>query len=129
MTDASNTGPEQARRPGTFTKGDPRINRRGRPKSFDKLRALAQSLANEEARTKEGVPIVVDGHIATQAEMIMRDMMRANPERFAEIAYGKVPQPIQVSGDPTAPLEIVIRYVANSGGPAGPAPGAEDNQE
>jgi hypothetical protein len=48
-----------------FTKGDPRINRKGRPKSFDALRVLAQEIAHE--------PItVVNGHRATVAEMILR---------------------------------------------------------
>ena len=32
---------------GKFVKGDPRINRNGRPKSFDALRALAQEIAHE----------------------------------------------------------------------------------
>jgi len=40
---ASNTG----RNRGHFTKGDPRINRNGRPKSFDGLRTLARQIALE----------------------------------------------------------------------------------
>lgn len=50
MADGSNTAKKQRGQP--FVKGDKRINRKGRPKSFDALRALAQQIAHEE--TKEG---------------------------------------------------------------------------
>lgn len=111
---ASNTG-ENRPRPGQFVKGDPRINRKGRPKSFDALRKLAQALANEPATTKDGAPIVIDEHVATQAEMIMRAMMRDNPERFVEIAYGKVPQPVDLKisdGDIDGEIERELARVA-----------------
>ena len=93
---ADNTGKATGK---PFVKGDPRINRKGRPKSFDKLRELAQQLANEQAQGNGGAPIIIDGHIATQAEMILRQMMKDNPEKFVEIAYGKVPAPVEVSGE------------------------------
>ena len=82
-----------------FVKGDPRINRKGRPKSFDKLRELAVSLANEaaiDAATKG--PLLVKGHAATEIEMLMRQMMHDNPARFVEIAFGKVPDEVKLSG-------------------------------
>lgn len=81
------------------------INRKGRPKSFDKLRELAQQIANEIARTTgklgadgqiiPGNPIVIDGHIATVAEMMLRQWANSKDPRFAiafmEYAYGRVP--------------------------------------
>ena len=44
-----------------FKKGDPRINRKGRPKSFDKLRDLAVSLANETAKDSAGKAVEFSG--------------------------------------------------------------------
>lgn len=85
MTDTtSNTGTEQdkPRKPGTFSKGDSRINRNGRPRSFDQLRKLAQQIAHER---------IAEGSTITAAEAILRQMAHDNPERFIEIAFGKVP--------------------------------------
>lgn len=102
MTDeSSNTG--KNRKPGTFAKGDPRINRNGRPKSFDQLRALAQEIAHEVARAKdkrtgEEQEVIINGKRATVAEMILRQMA-TDPKRqqqFIEVAFGKVPQPVEM---------------------------------
>lgn len=92
MTDEpSNTTPDQQEKPAKmpggvtgkgFVKGDPRINRNGRPRSFDQLRKLAQNIAHER---------IADGSTITAAEAILRQMAHDNPERFIEIAFGKVP--------------------------------------
>ena len=119
---------EQNLRP--FVKGDPRINRKGRPKSFDALRQLAQSLANEPAVNKDGIEVVIDDHIATQAEMILRDMMRSNPERFVEIAYGKVKDEVELTGSAKTPLVVKVVYDINepdNSEPTAPTPGASDD--
>lgn len=100
----SNTGENRPK--GAFVKGDPRINRKGRPKSFDALRALAQQLANEIAKGKDGGEIVIDDHKATNTEMLLRALMRENPERFIEIAFGKVPNPVEVTGKAGGPIEV-----------------------
>jgi hypothetical protein len=72
-----------------FTKGDPRINRKGRPKSFDQLRALAQKISHEP---------IADSSTMTVAEAILRTMAKENPARFVEIAFGKVPDEVKQSG-------------------------------
>ena len=91
-----------------FTKGDPRINRKGRPRNFDQLRRLAISILSEPAKGADGQPIVIDGHIATIVEIVLRTAMRS--PRFAqlllEVAYGKVPDRVEVSGRDGAPIEV-----------------------
>lgn len=76
-----------------FVKDDPRINRRGRPKGFDTLRALALKICAEivtNPETKEKISV---------AEDILREM-RADPKQrkdLLEIAYGSVPKALQVT--------------------------------
>lgn len=73
-----------------FKKGDPRINRKGRPKSFDALRKLAQLIGNED--TDDGKTVV---------EKILRTWSKSpNPQfqkTFIEIAYGKVPDSVSLT--------------------------------
>ena len=80
----------------SFVKGDPRCWRKGRPKSFDALRELAREIAHEKTT------IVVDGHAVTVAEAILRQWASSkNPilqQRFIEVAFGKVPDELKVSG-------------------------------
>jgi len=91
-----------------FTKGDPRINRKGRPRTFDQLRKLALSILGEPAKGADGQPIVIDGHIATNVELILRSAMK-HPH-FArwliEVAFGKPPERIEVTGREGAPLKV-----------------------
>ena len=98
-----------------FTKGDPRIWKGGRPKTFTALQELAQQIAHETAKMrKDGidVPVVVDGHTVTVAEMILRQWAQSkNPQlqmRFVEVAFGKVPDKVEVTG--ADQLKIVFTW-------------------
>jgi hypothetical protein len=83
-----------------FVKGDPRINRLGRPKSFDALRELARQIADEPVM-QDGKRKVVNGHAVTVAEAILRTWAGSKDARlqqaFIEIAYGKVPDKLEIS--------------------------------
>lgn len=114
------------RAPGVpFVKGDPRINKKGRPKSFDALRTLSLEIAHEVA-TSNGAPIVINGHKATVAEVILRKWASSNDPRlqqgFIEIAFGKVPNEMQVTGRTDGVLNVRIAYDDVELNPNAPAP-------
>ena len=108
---SSNTGDN--RKPGSFSKGDARINRRGRPKSFDQVRALAMELVNEIATDANGNPIIINGHKATNAEMILRSWMKSKDARlqqaFAAYAWGKPPEKTEITGLDGGSLIIEVK--------------------
>jgi len=90
-----------------FVKGDPRINRSGRPKSFDQLRALAQGIAEETVTTSRGARVTV-------AEAIFRSWAVSKEpilqKSFMEYAFGKVPDKLE-----TNPLEDRKTLILNYG--------------
>ena len=99
---------------GGFQERKAQINRKGRPRNFDAFRELGQQIANEVLTDKDGNPIVIDGHIVTVAEGILRKWSRSNDPKlqiaFIEVAYGKTPVINQVSGNDGGPLQILIKY-------------------
>ena len=117
MAEVSNTDANTGKVPGgPFRKGDPRINRKGRPKSFDQLRSLAQEIAHEAAK-QGNQPVVIDGHVVTVTEAIMRQWaMSKDPrlqQKFIEVAYGQVPSVTRLEGQDGGPIQITITRKAN----------------
>ena len=108
--DSSNTAQNRAGKP--FTKNDPRINRKGRPRTFDALRELAQQIAHETVKNKDGDPVVVEGHIATVTEVILRKWAASGDPRlqmaFVEVAYGKEASKVELTGKDGAPLKAYV---------------------
>lgn len=72
-----------------FQKGDPRINRRGRPKKFDLIAQLSKTLLDEL------VPYGSDQRLMTRLEAILREWASSGDFHkqlaFVQYAYGKVP--------------------------------------
>jgi hypothetical protein len=102
-----------------FVKGDPRINRKGRPKSFDAWRELTVEVLREPALDKNGKQFIIDGHIATNAEMIARSWLK-DPKRqqaLIEAAFGKVPQAVEMTGKDGGAIETTstVIYLPENG--------------
>lgn len=95
-----------------FRRNDPRINRKGRPKTFDALRELSRTIAHEVARKPDGEPLAVDGHALTVVEAILRQWAQSKDPRlqqkFIEIAFGKTPDRVEVSGKDSGEIPLVV---------------------
>ena len=99
---------------GGFQERKNQINRKGRPKTFDAVRELAQEIARETVKTKEGEPAILNGKQVTTVELILRSWAQSQDPRkqlaFIEYAYGKVPQQTEVTGKDGGPVVIKVIY-------------------
>ena len=101
-----------------FKKGDPRINRKGRPKSFDAARALAQQIAHEVLTGDGDKPLTnKHGDLITRIEAIFREMSTSRDHRKQELflayAVGKPKEQIEASGK----IELVVTYAEDEDKP------------
>ena len=89
-----------------FDKRKHQINRKGRPKSFDDLRALAKQIANEKIESKDGKQVM------SRVELIMRQWAGSGNDKlaraFIEYAYGKVPDETKLSGEIDVNADIFV---------------------
>lgn len=89
---------------GGFQERKHQINRKGRPRSFNALRELAQQIANEPIVSADGKTKM------SRVEMVMRSWALSKnyqlQRAFIEIAYGKVPDSLNVQGN----LNIAVNW-------------------
>ena len=87
-----------------FKKGDPRINRKGRPRDFNGLRELAKLIADEKITSKDGQTVM------SRIELIMREWALSRnfqkEQAFVQTAYGKVPDAIDLTSG-GKPIQVV----------------------
>ncbi len=102
-TQQPNNNPIPGNKP--FKKGDKRINRKGRPKNFDALRALAQQIADEALLTPEGK--------ITRIEALLRVLTssRAPADRalFLAYAYGKPREQLDLTSGGEK-VKLIVEY-------------------
>lgn len=111
---SSRRGQTEASKKTQFAKGyDPRRNLKGRPKSFDQLRALAQDIAEQIATKADGSPLKWNGQEITFAEFVLLSWVTDKKylEKFMDVAYGKVPQPITGKDGESLIQPIVNVYI------------------
>ena len=100
--ETSNAGENRSYR-GQFTRNDPRINRKGRPKTFEALRKLAVLVAAEQ--DEAGI---------NRALEILRDWAKSKEPvkqaKFLEYAFGKVPERIEQDGE----IKVIVEYAENN---------------
>lgn len=88
-----------------FTKGDKRINRKGRPKSFDALRKLAVKIAGETIPSPNGEDIT---RIEALLRVLSSSKAPADRALFLAYAYGKPKEEVEHSGE--IATKVIIEY-------------------
>ena len=106
MTEDQTNGQPRGLKP--FVKGDPRINRHGRPRGFDQVRKLAQAIAHEELTLSNGQKMSVVEAILRSWVVSKEPMLQI---RFMEIAFGKVPD--TPATDPFEDKPTIILHYAH----------------
>jgi|GEM_PF-2027632 hypothetical protein len=90
-----------------FRKGDPRINRKGRARTFEQFRTLAQRIAAKEIG--DGA-----GNLITVGEAILRTWAKSKEpvlqKAFIEYAFGKVPDKLDTLGQLEPKTTLILHY-------------------
>ena len=90
----------------TFTKGDPRINRKGRPRKLPELDSLLVEILGRDAGGKTELHLIIEA---------LLKKAKAGDVRSAEIlldrVYGKVPQAVTFDNLTTDQMEQLYQYI------------------
>lgn len=90
--------------PRPFVKGDPRINRKGRPKNYDSLRKLILQILSETVSSQDGTIAM------SRIEFVLRDWLASRDYRkqlaVIQYAYGKPPDRVELTGRDGGAIEI-----------------------
>lgn len=113
--DGSNTTKKQPMPGGAtgkgFVKGDPRINRKGRPKTMDALKRLVLAELTKIATDASGKPIIIDGQEITNVQALITGSIHSKDWRRIEyvlnVAYGKVPDVHELTGKDGEPIKFI----------------------
>ena len=93
--------------PHMFKKGDPRINRNGRPRKSDMLKDALMEKWDSVVLDSSGNPVVVNGEEMTYGNMVIHRLYK-NEKLYPELlnrAFGKVKDETEHSGDVTIKVE------------------------
>jgi hypothetical protein len=107
-----------------FVKGDPRINRKGQPKSARQLKELAVEIANELIPVRgNGKNESMDAEMISRVEAILRNWATSkNPKvqaAFIDRAFGKVPdKTVLTGGEDEEDKNLTINVVFDEKPPA-----------
>ncbi len=86
-----------------FVKGDPRINRKGRPRNFDEIRELARNIGDEQ------LPGSTMTRIEAKFRMLLASKNPKDTELFLHYAYGKVKDEVALAAQVrTDAIELII---------------------
>ncbi len=92
-----------------FTKGDARINRKGRPRNPPALRELTLDILTEPATGADGASVLVNGKPISKVEAIVRAAVTSKDPRqrqwAIELGYGKPVQQVELAGKDGGPIQ------------------------
>ena len=99
---------------GGFQERKHQINRKGRPRTFDALRAVTLDMFSRPALDGNGKAILIENKPATLIEVVMWKMIHSKDPRevqyAVQVAFGKVPDVQELTGKDGGPVTLTVVY-------------------